>query len=164
MNASKHVEKFEFTPENLTKYKEYLTRYDDIESALMPVLHLAQEQNRWLPDHVVSYVSQLMGIPEIKIKEVISFYDMYYDVPVARNIVHVCTNITCSMFGGREIYQGLLKHFETDFLTPTRDGRISIQKMECLGACEMAPCMRLNNDYVGSVDLVMAIQKLEELP
>lgn len=155
---------FKFSAENLQKYEELLTRYDDVESALLPVLHLVQEQNRWLPQEAVEYVSELMKIPEIKIKEVISFYDMFYDVPVARNMVHVCTNITCSMFGGREIYQGLLKHFDTDYLTPTRDGRISLQKMECLGACEMAPCMRINNDYVGPVDLVAAIQKLEELP
>lgn len=157
-------EAFEFTNENMATYNEYLTRYDDIESALLPVLHLAQEQHGWLPDHVVGYISRLMSIPEIKIKGVISFYDMFYDVPVARNMVHVCTNITCSMFGGREIYQGLLKHFNTDYLTPTEDGRISLQKMECLGACEMAPCMRINNDYVGPVDLATAIQKLEELP
>ena len=158
------TERFEFTNENMATYKELLTRYDDVESALLPVLHLAQEQNRWLPDHVVSYISGLMKIPEIKIKEVISFYDMFYDVPVARNVVHVCTNITCSMFGGRELYQSLLKHYDTDYLTPTRDNRISFQKMECLGACEMAPCMRINNDFVGPLDLTSAIQKLEELP
>lgn len=158
------AEMFEFTKENLETYNEYLTRYDDVESALLPVLHLVQEQIGWLPDHAVSYVSALMNIPVIKIKEVISFYDMFYDVPVARNIVQVCTNISCSMFGGREIYQGLLKHFDTGYLTPTRDNRISLQKMECLGACELAPCMRINNDFVGHFDLTTAIQKLEELP
>ncbi len=158
------TEKFEFTPDRLALYKEYLTRYDDIDSALLPTLHLAQEQNGWLSDSVVAYISELMGLPSIRIKEVISFYDMLYDQPVGRNIVHVCTNITCSMFGGREIYSGLLKHFETGYLTPTRDGRISIQKMECLGACEQAPCMRVNNDYVGNIDLQSAISKLEELP
>jgi NADH:ubiquinone oxidoreductase subunit E len=156
--------KFEFTAENLEKYKELLSRYDDVESALLPVLHLAQEQNSWLPDHVVTYISELMKIPEIKIKEVISFYDMFYDVPVARNIVQVCTNISCSMKGGREIYQGLLSHFETQYLKPTIDGRISFQKMECLGACEMAPCIRLNNDYVQVDDVASAILIVEKLP
>ena len=155
---------FKFTDENLATYREILTRYDDVESALLPTLHLVQEQIKWLPQEAIEYVSTLMSIPEIKIKEVISFYDMFYDVPVGRNIVHVCTNITCSMFGGRELYAGLLKHFDTDYLTPTRDGRISLQKMECLGACEMAPCMRINNEYVGPLDLGDAIQKLEELP
>ena len=161
MSTSKQ---FEFSPENMTKYKELLTRYDDVESALLPVLHLAQEQTKWLPDHVVEYISNLMNIPVVKIKEVISFYDMFYDVPVGRHMVQVCTNITCSMFGGREIYQGLLKHYNTDYLTPTMDGRVSLQKMECLGACEMAPCMRVNNEYVGPVDLSSAILKIEELP
>lgn len=163
-NLSSTNEPFEFTAANLATYKEYLTRYDDVESALLPTLHLAQEQYGWLPDNVVTYLSKLMDIPVIKIKSVIAFYDMFYDVPVARNVVHVCTNITCSMFGGREIYQGLLKHFDTGYLTPTRDGRISLQKMECLGACEIAPCMRVNNEYVGNMDLAAAIQKLEELP
>ncbi len=161
---SSTTEKFEFTAANMEKYKELLTRYDDVESALLPVLHLAQEQNGWLPPHVVNYISNLMNIPTIKIKEVISFYDMFYDVPVARNVVQVCTNISCSMFGGREIYQGLLKHFDTDYLTPSRDGRVSLQKMECLGACEIAPCMRVNNDFVGNITLASAIAKLEELP
>lgn len=156
--------KFEFTKENQEKYKELLSRYDDVESALLPVLHLAQEQNGWLPDHVVAHISELMKIPVIKIKEVISFYDMFYDEPIARNLVQVCTNISCSMKGGREIYQGLLTHFDTQYLKPTRDGRISIQKMECLGACEIAPCMRLNNDYVGDLDLARAISLTEELP
>lgn len=155
---------FEFSKENLEKYKEYLTRYDDVESALLPTLHLVQEQMKWISPAAISYVSKLMNIPEIKIKEVISFYDMFYDEPVARNMVHVCTNITCSMYGGRELYQNLLKHYKTDFLTPTSDGRISIQKMECLGACEIAPCMRLNNEYVGNVDLQSAISKIDELP
>jgi NADH-quinone oxidoreductase subunit E len=155
---------FEFTAENLKTYNEYLSRYDDVESALLPVLHLVQEQIKWLTPASIAYVSKLMSIPEIKIKEVISFYDMFYDVPVGRNIVQVCTNISCSMFGGREIYQGLLKHFDTGYLTPTRDGRISLQKMECLGACELAPCMRVNDDFVGNLDLSTAIQKLEELP
>lgn len=162
--SEKKSQSFEFSALNMALYKEYLTRYDDVESALLPTLHLAQEQNGWLPDHVVNYLSNLMNIPVMKIKGVISFYDMFYDVPVGRNIVHVCTNITCSLFGGREIYQGLLKHFDTGYLTPTRDGRISIQKMECLGACEIAPCMRVNNNFVGNINLTTAIQKLEELP
>jgi len=155
---------FEFTKENLEKYKDYLTRYDDVESALLPTLHLVQEQMKWISPEAIEYVSNLMNIPTIKIKEVISFYDMFYDEPVGRNMVHVCTNITCSMYGGREIYQGLLKHYKTEYLKPTSDGRISIQKMECLGACEIAPCLRLNNEFVGNVDLNSAISKIDELP
>jgi len=158
------TQKFEFTPENLVLYKEYLTRYDDVQSALLPVLHLVQEQNHWISPEAIAYVSQLMTIPEIKIKEVISFYDMFYDEPVGRNVVHVCTNITCSMFGGREIYQGLLKHYKADYLKPCDNNRLSFQKMECLGACELAPCMRLNNDFVGNVDLNSAISKIDALP
>jgi NADH-quinone oxidoreductase subunit E len=125
---------------------------------------LAQEQNQWLSKEVISYLSTLMKIPEIKIKEVISFYDMFYDVPVGKNIVQVCTNITCSMYGGRDIYKELLKYYNTEYLTPTFDKRFSFQKMECLGACELAPCIRVNNDFYGPVDLESAIAKIEEHP
>lgn len=156
--------KFELTPERLEKYQDLLTQYDDVQSALLPTLHLAQEQHGWLSDEVVDYVANLMDIPPIKIKEVISFYDMFYDHPTARNIIQVCTNITCSMFGGREIHKGLLDHFKTKNMSPTIDGKLYIQKMECLGACENAPCMRVNNDYEGHLTLRTAIQKLEVLP
>jgi NADH-quinone oxidoreductase subunit E len=155
---------FEFTKENFETYKEYLTRYDDVESALLPVLHLVQEQANWINPAAIAYVSKLMNIPEIKIKEVISFYDMFYDEPVGRNVVHVCTNITCSMYGGRELYQGLLRHYGAEYLKPADNGRLSFQKMECLGACEIAPCMRLNNDFVGNADLQTAISKIDALP
>ena len=158
------AKKFEFTPKNKEKYNELLTRYDDVQSALLPVLHLAQEQNGWLSDEVVACISAMMAIPEIKIKEVISFYDMFYDAPVGRNVIQVCTNITCSMFGGREIHKGLLEHFRTSNMKPTTDGKLFIQKMECLGACEVAPCMRVNNHYEGQLTLKTAIQKLEVLP
>jgi NADH:ubiquinone oxidoreductase subunit E len=155
---------FEFTKENLESYKEYLTHYDDVESALLPTLHLVQEQMKWISPSAISYVSTLMNIPVIKIKEVISFYDMFYDEPVGRNIVQICTNISCSMYGSREIYKSVLNHYRTEFLKPTSDGRLSIQKMECLGACEIAPCMRLNNEFVGNIDLQTAISKIDELP
>ena len=158
------MKKFEFNTANKKKYQELLTHYDDIQSALMPVLHLAQEQHSWLSPEVVAHISELMGIPEIKINEVISFYDMFYDHPTARNVVQVCTNITCSMFGGREIHKGILDYFQLHNMKPSQDGKLYIQKMECLGACEMAPCMRINNIYEGHLTLKTAVQKLEVLP
>ncbi len=156
--------KFEFSAENLKKYQNYLSRYDDVESALLPALHLVQEQMKWISPEAIDYISNLMNIPVIKIKEVISFYDMFYDEPVGKNMVQVCTNITCSMYGGREIYQGLLNHYNTEYLKPTHDNRFSFQKMECLGACEIAPCMRVNNDFYGPINLQSAISKIEEHP
>ncbi len=153
---------FTLTPENLKTYQELLTRYDDVESALLPVLHLAQNQHGYLPKQVQSYIAQLMNIPEVKIKEVVSFYDMFYDQPTAENIVQVCTNITCSMFGGREIHQRLLEFFETKNMQPTQDGKWFFQKMECLGACEQAPCMRLNHDYYGHLTEEKALKALRE--
>lgn len=155
--------KFELTSENLKRYQDYLTRYDDVESALLPTLHLVQEQNGWMSPEAIDYVSKLMNIPEVRIREVISFYDMFYDEPIGKNIIQVCTNISCSMYGGREIYQGLLNHYGAEYLKPTEDGKLSFQKMECLGACEIAPCMRINNEYVGNIDLHTAIEKIEEL-
>jgi len=125
---------FEFTSENMKKYEEILPLYDDTESALLPVLHLAQEQNSYLSKAVVKKVSEMMEIPETRINEVISFYDMFYDQPVGKNIIQVCTNITCSMYGGRDIFDGLLKEFKTQNMTPCEGGKYYFQKMECLGA------------------------------
>jgi NADH-quinone oxidoreductase subunit E len=157
------MSEFQFTEINLKKYKEVATHYDDVESGLLPALHLAQEQNSYLSDEVVNYISELMNIPKIKIKEVISFYDMFYGHPVGQNTVQVCTNITCSLFGGRDIFKSLLKYYETENLTPSEDGKVMIQKMECLGSCEQAPCMRINNNFHGHITIGGALEKLEKL-
>ena len=156
-------EKFEFSAENLTTYNELLTRYDDTESAILPVLHLAQEQHGWLPDFVLGKISEMMNVPVIKLKEVVSFYDMFYDHPTGRNIIQVCTNITCSMYGSRELHKSLLKEYKTENMTPCDDGRLYIQKMECLGACSDAPCMRVNNDYYGKITLDSALKIIRVL-
>lgn len=161
--SNQNQETFEFSADNKRKFDEYLTRYDDVESALLPVLHLAQEQNGWLSPAVVSKVSEMMNIADIRIREVISFYDMFYDHPVGENIIQVCTNISCSMFGGREIHAQLLDKYNVKNLVPTEDGKIMIQKMECLGACEKAPCMRVNSKYVGPLTPEQAITEVESL-
>jgi NADH-quinone oxidoreductase subunit E len=154
---------FQFTEERMEKFKELLTRYDDVESAILPVLHLAQEQNGWLSDDVLHTVSDLMKVPVIKLKEVVSFYDMFYDHETGRNVIQVCTNISCSMNGGREIFSGLLKEYKTKNMSPCDDGRLYFQKMECLGACSDAPCMRVNNDYYGKVTLDSALKIIRVL-
>lgn len=155
--------KFSFTPERLKEYERILTRYDDVESALLPALHLAQEQNGHCSPELVEYLSELMKIPTVRINEVISFYDMFYDKPTAKHIIHICTNISCSMSGGREIHKGVLKHFETENMRPTKDGKLFIQKMECLGFCEVAPVIRVGNEVRGGVTLDETIKILSEL-
>lgn len=154
---------FEFTPERLAEYKELLTKYDDVESAILPVLHLAQEQEGYLPDYVLEKIGEMMKVPTVKLKEVVSFYDMFYSEPTGRNIIQVCTNITCSMMGSREIYKGLLKEHKTQNMQPCDDGRLYFQKMECLGACSDAPCMRVNNDYYGRINLDSALKIIRVL-
>lgn len=156
------AQKFEFNGENKKEYDRLLSRYDDVESALLPVLHLAQEQNGYVSEGVVAYLSELMNIPQVKINEVVSFYDMFYDQPVGKNIIQVCTNITCSMFGGRELFSDLCRHFGASQMRPVNNNQYMFQKMECLGACEMAPCMRVNNDYHGKLNLEEAIRIIKE--
>lgn len=156
-------ESFEFTTENLEKYNELLTRYDDVESAILPVLHLAQEQHGYLPELVLKKISSMMNVPVVKLREVVSFYDMFYDEPTGRNIIQVCTNLTCSMFGSREMYKNLLREYKTENMKPCDDSRLFFQKMECLGACGDAPCMRVNNDYYGKVSLDSALKIIRVL-
>lgn len=152
---------FSFTQENQNKCAEIMKRYDDKASALLPLLHLAQEQHGHLSSEVVIYIAGIVELPEVKIKEVISFYDMFYDRPTAKKIVQVCTNITCSLFGAREIYGELLHHYQAQNMKATSDGEFFFQKMECLGACEQAPCMRIDEDYIAHIDKEKAISELE---
>jgi NADH:ubiquinone oxidoreductase subunit E len=154
---------FEFTAENQTSYNEIITRYESKYSALLPVLHLAQKQNGWISGPVIAHISNLMGIPGSKIKEVVTHHEMLYDKPIGRNVVRVCTSVTCSMFGARDTYRAILEKYDLLDLGTTKDGRVTVQKVQCLGACEMAPSMQVNDTNYGRLSTEKAIQKIEEL-
>ena len=130
------------------------------ESSIMPLLSMAQNQNNgWLPKKAIEYVSTFLGVPEIKVLEIATFYTMYNLSPVGKNHVEVCTTSPCMLRGSDEILDKLKKIIGIGIGEVTKDCTFSLNKVECLGACVNAPVVKINENYYEDLNL----QSVEEL-
>ena len=142
---------FEFTPERLAQFHELLTHYPEehARAAMLPTLHLAQEQNGYLSPDVQTYVAGLLGVSEAQVLDVITFYPMFFDEPVGEHIVRVCRTLPCDLCGCREIIEHIKERLGVDFDETTEDGSVTLLSSECLAACDQAPVMMINDDLHG---------------
>ena len=123
-------------------------RYPTAEAALIPALHIAQRTwGGWLPDEAIAAVARELGLPAAKVYGVVTFYDLYHQKPVGRHRIRVCTNLSCQLRGSEEIMETIHQELGVgeDELTP--DGRCSYVHFECLGSCDTAPMMMVDDDY-----------------
>ena len=135
------------SPENLDIALEILARYPVKKSALIPLLHLAQEQDGWVTDDAMEHIADLVECTPAEVLGTCSFYEMFKRKPVGRYMVNVCTNISCQLLGGEE----LLHHAEHSLGVKaggtTRDGLFTVEDVECIAACTEAPCLQINYRY-----------------
>jgi NADH-quinone oxidoreductase E subunit len=123
-------------------------RYPTTEALLLPTLHIAQrEWGGWLPDEAIQAVAAELDLPEAKVYGVVTFYDLYHQSPVGRHRIRVCTNLSCQLRGSEEIMEVLHQELGVgeDEITP--DGRCSYVHFECLGSCDTAPMMMVDDEY-----------------
>ena len=136
-----------FTDANLAIAQEIISRYPRPKSALIPLLHLAQEQDGWVTDDAMRHVAELTGTTPAEVKGTGSFYEMFKFHPVGKYVVNVCTNLSCQLLGGEE----LLAHAEATLGVKaggtTADGMFTIEDVECIAACTEAPCLQVNYRY-----------------
>lgn len=143
--------------------KKELTRYESKHSAIIPSLFQVQKEKGWVPPEAVSYLSKAMGIPEAQINEVLCFYTMFNQKPVGKLHVQVCTNISCAMNGARELAAHICKHYNVKPGEMSKDGKVTISKVECLGSCGTAPMMQVNDKYLENLTPEKALQILKEM-
>lgn len=124
------------------------SRYPTLEALMLPALHVAQRVcGGWLPEPALEAVAELLEVPVAKIAGVVSFYDMYHERPVGRHRVRVCTNLSCQLRGGEEILAALGEELGVGEDEVTGDGRCSYVHFECLGSCDTAPMMMVDDDF-----------------
>lgn len=129
--------------------QEILGRYpaEGRRSALMPLLRAIQDVERHVSEPRVHEVAEILGITATEVKGVMSFYSTYYEQPIGRYHLQVCSTLSCSLAGADQMYDYLAEELgivngETD-----SEGRFSIQKVECLGSCGTAPVLQVNDTY-----------------
>src|SRR2546421_456867 len=140
----------EFSPEKLNKANEIIARYPQgkQKSALLPLLHLAQEENNgWLSVDAMDYVAGLLQIKPIEVYEVATFYSMYNLKPVGKYIFEVCQTGPCMINGSDEIIGYIKEKLGIKVGETTADGLFTLKTVECLGACGYAPMMQLGKYY-----------------
>ena len=140
-----------------------LNRYEDKHSAIIPCLYKAQEENGWISNEVINYLSELMDIPTSKISEVSTFYTMFNKKPVGKFHVQVCCNISCSMENTREMLASFCERYNVKEEEITKDGLFTFTRVECLGSCGTAPMMQINDQYYEDLTLESAHNILEGL-
>ncbi|MGV3765334.1 MAG: NADH-quinone oxidoreductase subunit NuoE [Chitinophagaceae bacterium] len=139
-----------FSPEKLEKVQEIINRYPagKQKSALIPLLHLAQEEaGGWLDTPAMDYVAELLGITPIEVYEVASFYTMFNLKPVGKNVLEVCITGPCMISGSDDIIAYIKEKLGIGPGETTADGLFTLKPAECLGACGYAPMMQLGKHY-----------------
>lgn len=140
----------EFSPEKIARVNELIARYPQgkQKSALLPVLHLAQQEfSGWLDVPVMDYVASLLSIEPIEVYEVASFYSMYNLKPVGKHLFEVCQTGPCMLNGSDEIIAYIKEKLQIKVGETTADGLFTLKTVECLGACGYAPMMQLGKTY-----------------
>jgi NADH-quinone oxidoreductase subunit E len=140
---------FRFTPENQAKFDENVTCYpsDQRKSAILYALYLAQGQQGYLTGAAMQHVAEQIGCTAADVEDVVSFYTMFFTKPVGKYVVNVCRTLSCALLGAERITEELshrlgIKPGETD-----STGTFTLLEVECLGACDRAPVVMVNDDW-----------------
>jgi NADH-quinone oxidoreductase subunit E len=133
-----------FTPANLDAARNIIARYPYKRSALLPLLHLAQDQEGWVTPDAMEEIAGLLDMTPALVLGTASFYTMFKREPVGKLLVSVCTNVSCLVNRGPE----LLAHLEHRYAS---DPDVTVEEVECIAACDLAPVMQVNYEFHGPV-------------
>ncbi len=140
-------------PEELKKkWDEAVARYEEKRAALLPVLRLSQDHFGYISAEVEEAVAHYMGTTPVHIREVVTFYELFHTKPVGKNNIQFCHTLACNLNGCEPLIKQLKEKIGIKEGETSSDGKYSFSRAECLGACEMAPMMKINKDIYGPLD------------
>jgi NADH-quinone oxidoreductase subunit E len=151
------------TPELREKAKELIGRYPLPRSALLPLLHLVQAQDGYVTDDGIAECAELLGLTKAEVQAVSTFYTMYKRDPLGRHLVSVCTNFSCKVRGGQEVYDRLSQRLGVGHNETTPDGAITLEHAECLGNCDGAPVVTVDYLNYECVSPEKAVELVERI-
>ena len=149
-----------FTTEIKSTADAIVARYETKRASILEILRLLQEKHGYITLEMEQAVAEYLEIPAIDVREVMTFYTLFYDKPKAQTRLNVCHTAACSLLGAEDIISHIEKKFGIKSGEMTKDSKFSLQRVECLGACEIAPMMQVNDhEYVGC----LTKEKVDEL-
>lgn len=150
---------FKFTPENIERINKEIVKYPFKKPAVMATLYIAQEQNGYISNEVIKEVASLLDMTSEEVLGVVTFYTMYYQKPMGKHHIQVCTNVSCMLRGGYEIWDQVKEKLGLDNMGVTGDQKFSLEEVECMGSCGTAPMIAVNEDYFEN----LTKEKVEEI-
>jgi NADH-quinone oxidoreductase subunit E len=151
-----------FSEEFEARFAEMMTHYPTKRSALVPTLLYAQDEVGFLSDEVVAELAGRMGLTELEVRNVISYYSMLTTKPRGKYNVQVCTNIACMLRGGEELLEHCKKRLGVGHKGTTADGLFSLEEVECIGACSWAAAVQVNYDFHENLTIEKMDKVLDE--
>lgn len=136
-----------FSPKVAARFDALVTKYPVRRSALVPMLLYAQDEIGYLSDAVIAEVAQRIGLTELEVRNVATYYSMLRFKPAGRYNVQVCTNISCMLRGAYEVFERFQEELGVGHKGITPDGTFSLEEVECIGACCWAPAIQVNYDF-----------------
>ena len=129
-----------------------LEQYEDKRSAILPILKVIQEDYGYISDEAVEELSEILGLKKGEIKEVISFYTMLRTSPEGKYHIQICRNVVCYLNGGKQLVDFLENELSIKVGGFSKDKKFSLSLVECIGQCEIAPAVQINNEFYGNMD------------
>ena len=150
-----------FSPQLEKKFARLLASYPAgrQRSAMIPMLLFAQDEIGSVTPELVEEVARRVGVTPLQVEEVLTYYSMLHRKPLGKAHVQICTNISCLLTGGEDLWQHACARLGIGHKEVTADGRISLEEVECIGACSWAPAIQVNYDFHHNV----THEKLDQL-
>ncbi len=140
---------FVYTAENRARFDEIIKRYppDRKRSAVLPALYLAQYQQGYITANAIRYVAGLLEITRADVEDVVSYYTMFYTRPVGTFVINVCRTLSCALNGAERVTEELRGKLGIDPGETDASGTFTLVEVECLGACDRAPAVMVNDSW-----------------
>lgn len=145
--------------EVVARARELVALYPHPRSAIIPICHLAQEQDGWLRPKAIEEIAQLIGLYPAEVVGTATFYDMLHTEPVGEYLISICTNIACMLRGAYELLAHAQEKLEVAPGSTTSDGKFRLEDVECIADCGRAPCLAVNHRFFGD----MTAEKFDRL-
>jgi NADH-quinone oxidoreductase subunit E len=145
------------------RFSELLTHYPMKRSALVPMLLYAQDEVGYISDDVVHEIARRLGLTDLEVRNVVSYYSMLHTRPFGKYSIQVCTNISCMLRGAEKLFQHISNRLGIRDKEDTPDGLFHLEEVECIGACCWAPAMQVNYEFHENLTEEKVVGVLESL-
>ena len=154
-----------FSPQLEARFEKLLNSYPPgrQRSAMIPMLLYGQDEVGSVSDELIEEVARRVGVTPLQVNEVLSYYSMLHRKPMGKYHVQICTNISCLLTGGEKLWEQACEKLGIGHKEVAPDGRVSLEEVECIGACSWAPAIQVNYDFYHNVTPEQLDQLLDGL-